>query len=674
MTEMHIEPWGIRCESAVNDFQQSIFSLGNGTLGVRGFGAWEVKQNPQEHAIFRAGLFDEIKPGITDMVQLPDALPLSLQGELPDIVRQSLDLRKGILTHAWQGERATVRMERAVSMDDKGLILQRITVLAKESGSFSVHSIANAAVRNVPVHDDQMIASTEMIKLLEIDELNEQTLRMHTVSGGDPVEFRWEHHSDRNAQIATEIKQETATTCLTAVLEAGQSWTVEKRLHVLVRGEMVKPETPDPWEAHGSAWAALWRECDIELEGDDELQGAVRYNIFQMLCNNAAEDRTVSIGARGLTHGRYKGNTFWDTEIFILPFFLWTRPHAAKNLLLYRADRFHMARELAKRQNLEGARYPWMSSVDGKEQCESWDIGLCETHVTADIAYALDRYLQVAEDRDFSISGEIFLETARYWKSRFTWEPAKQQYSSFFVKGPDEYCGAAINNTFTNYMARHNIRLALEHAVLSPQEKQRLAHVETHIAILYDEQRDLYLQDELLERMEEAPFLKQGDEPLYKQVCFDRMQRYKVLKQADLVLLMTLFPNDFTQDQKRNVFSYYEPITLHDSTLSYGVHAQLALQLDLQDTAWHYLQKAVFLDLKDVMGNTGQEGLHMAAFGSAWQALVFGAAGLWNQDSKPVLRPHLPKQIQKLRFRVRCGKKRYLIEVTHGAASMTEEV
>ena len=134
---------------------------------------------------------------------------------------------------------------------------------------------------------------------------------------------------------------------------------MEKRVRILVRGEAPNTDPRDPWEASADAWRALWDDCDIEIESDDaELQGALRYNVFQMLCNNAAEDRTVSIGARGLTHGRYKGNTFWDTEIFMLPFYRWTRPQAAKNLLLYRADRLKDACALAAKQNLSGARFP----------------------------------------------------------------------------------------------------------------------------------------------------------------------------------------------------------------------------------------------------------------------------------------------------------------------------
>lgn len=676
MQDVRIDPWRIERTSPVDDFSETVFFVGNGALGVRGFGAWSVKRMPQAHAVFRAGLFSEIKPGITDMVQLPDVLTLRPLGEEPQVATQSLNMRNGVLTHTWETERATLRMERIASMADHQLLVQRLSITAKRAGAFTVEAAADTSVRNLPVHDDQTVAATELAQLLKPVSLSENTMRLRALAEGTPVEIHWNTVSDREANLRTSVEGEATLTVLTAELTAGETWTVEKRVRVLVKAETPNAEASDPWAASAGVWQALWNDCDIEVEADDaELQGALRYNVFQLLCNNAADDRGVSIGARGLSHGRYKGNTFWDTDIFMLPFYLWTRPEAARNLLYYRADRLSDARELAKRQNLDGARFPWMCSGNGREQCESWDIGLCEVHITADVAYAIQRYTDVTGDERFQrdTAAEIYAETARYWLSRLTYEPAKDQYSSFFVKGPDEYCGATVNNTFTNYMARNNLRLALECGTLTPEEQEKFRFAQSRIPLLYDPARDLFLQDELLDRLEVPPFLKKGEEPSYKRYCFDRMQRYRVLKQADLVLLMTLFPKDFTPAQKRNVFEYYEPITLHDSTLSYGTHAQLALSLGLWDKAEEYLSKAVYLDLKDVMGNTGHEGLHMAALGAAWQAVVFGAAGVWSENGELTSQPMLPPSIHRIRLRVRHQGKRYLVEATREGRTVREE-
>ncbi len=665
MEKTIITPWTIQRYGAIDDFCQSIFFIGNGEIGTRGFSTQELKAAPQEHGVFKAGLYDYIKPGITDMVQLPDVLTLRAEGETPQNTCQQLDMQRAILIHRWESERVYVETRRMVSMAQKGLICVKSTLTAKKAGTYVIAGIADPWVENLPVHDDQMLEQLETIPLLDVKELTVNGLKMATRYSKEPIGFTWIYHFLEECQQESAVSNGKAITKFTVVLKQGESFTLEKRVQV---SPLVQDIGEHPWEDHQAAWARLWEDADIQLDGADEIQGAVRYNIFQLLCNNAGENPNVSMGARGLTHGRYKGNTFWDTEIFLLPFYTWVRPQAARNLLQYRVDRLQDAKDLALKQNLQGARYPWMCSKTGQEQCESWDIGLCEVHITADIAYAMHRYAKTTGDKAYEQEAfaEVYRQTAIYWASRLNWEESKGQYSSFFVKGPDEYCGAAVNNTYTNYMARHNIDLALDNCYLSPEERKCLTHVREHIAILYDEKRELYLQDELFDRLEPAPFLRQDNTPLYKQVCFDRMQRYKVLKQADLVQLMLLFSRDFTLEQKKNVYSAYEPLTVHDSTLSYGPHAQLAFELGLWEKAEDYFHKALYLDLYDMMGNTGKEGLHMAALGGAWQALVFGIAGVDIGNEKLAVTPRLPPFIHGMRFKIHCQGQRFTIAIHEG--------
>lgn len=673
---VQILPWAISRTGPVDDFAQSVFFTGNGHLGLRGFAGYETKRHPQDHALFKAGLFSHITPNITDMVQLPDVLTMVPEGNIPTQIHQELNLKNGVMSQSWETEDFRFCLERVASMDNAGMILVRMTVEALKRGSLNVKVIENAAVANLPVHDDQTIEAKDLVPLLHLEHLDAQQMALHTLAEKEPVHIRWKIVSDLPIQMKTAVEETQVTTNLTAELEAGRVWHIEK--HILVAAGTEAPEFPSqaPWAASEAAWERLWADCDMLVEADDpELQGAVRYNIFQLLANNAADDNHVSIGARGLTHGRYKGNTFWDTDIFLLPFYLWARPNAARNLLLYRSNRLEDAKKLAQKQNLVGARFPWMCSLDGMEQCESWDIGFCETHITADVAYAMDRYCTVTGDELFmrEHAAPLYLETARYWRSRLTWEESKQQYSSFFVKGPDEYCGATVNNTYTNLMARHNLHLALRSGLANAEETEDLRHMVEHIAVLYDEKRRLYLQDELFERLQIADFDIHSDIPSYKQICFDRMQRYRVLKQADLVLLCTLLPELFTDEEKRNIFTFYEPLTLHDSTLSWGTHAQLALQLGLWDKAAEYLPKAVYLDLKDKMGNTGREGIHMAGVGAAWQALAFGAAGLWADESGLQLHPMLPKNIRRIAFTVFYRSEKYHIDVSHQQTRLEKE-
>lgn len=664
MPEIH--SWRIELEGPVTDFSESVFAVGNGYLGVRGYSLQTPKAKPQEHAMFRAGFFEPVKPGITDMVQLPDMLGIIVCGFRPDQAAQSLDLRKGLFRQCWKADGLRAVTERIVSMADRTLICIRETLMSDTDRSVDVLAAMNDEVANLPVCDDQMTEETETVRLLKTVSHTGSELIMRAVHSGREIRF---------IQTVFIDGQPVPETRFLLNVKAGKPVTVEKRIRVLLDGEASGADSADPWEDHYRAWEAIWRDCNVEMDAEEEIQGALRWNIFQMLCNNADGDPRLSIGARGLTHGRYKGNTFWDTDIFMLPFYCWERPEAAKNLVRYRVNHLAEARELAKKQNLAGARYPWMCAVDGDEQCESWDIGLCEVHITADVAYALKRMLDITGADMTAEMKSLLLDTARYWKSRFTWEKEKQQYSCFFVKGPDEYCGAAVNNTYTNYMAKNNVELALRYAgdLLDGKERDELEFFSDHIAILYDPAAALYQQDELFDRMEPLPVIRAGNEPLYRTICFDRMQRYRALKQADLVQLMVLFPERFTEEEKRAVWQKYEPLTVHDSSLSFGVHAHLAFQLGLMEKAWEYFTRSLFFDLKDMLHNTGREGVHMASLGATWQALVYGMLGLWTENGELTACAHLPETVRSVSLSFYCRGEKYRIAADHEKTLIRKE-
>ena len=353
-------------------------------------------------------------------------------------------------------------------------------------------------------------------------------------------------------------------------------------------------------------------------------------------CN--AKDPTVSIGARGLSHGRYKGCYFWDTDMFMLPFFLENDLEAAKNLCDYRVRSLPAAKDHSKKMNTAGARYPWMAALDGSEQCETWDIGCSELHITADVAFALDAYCKKSRDEAFYLerAAEVFIETARFWISRYTYRPETGEVDLLFCKGPDEYCGITNNNLFTNVMVQHNLDLAIQAAADLQKKRPELYHALgitqeeiNHMAVVrkaikwpHDPATGRLRQDETLHLLEPADMekIKLDAGASYHHVCFDRLQRYKVIKQADVLLLMSRMPHLFTAKQKQEAWEDFEPICLHDSTLSFASHALFALQNGFEEQGFEYLRKALLLDLRDVMGNTGHEGLHLACMGEAWQA------------------------------------------------------
>ncbi len=652
-----IKPWTIEREGPVSEETESIFSVGNGVMGIRGFSLQTPKYRPHDHATFHAGLYEEIRPGITDLVQLPDVFGIRIDGVEEGHVHHILNLQTGVYTQKWMADGLTVETSRMASMADTQCICVRLKVRSDADRTIHVTDVWEDKAANLPVNDDQMIEQTQCVCLLETVLKTPDEMLLKTIHGA---------HTIRIVKTVSGMGKVT--------LKAGETCTAEKQIRILMDEEKPNNAGADPWLANESAWAALWRDCDIQMDTQPEIQGAVRYNVFELLASNSAQDRHVSIGARGLTHGRYKGNTFWDTDVFLLPFFCWQRPRAARNLVLYRCDRLDDARELAKSQSLCGARYPWMCAESGKEQCESWDIGCCETHITADVAYAMSRYEEITADESLNQRiAEVYLETARYWKSRFTWEEKHNQFSSFFVKGPDEYCGATVNNMFTNWLARYNVRLALKHASMTQDERDEMSFFEKHIAILYDEKRKLYLQDELFERLEPLQEKKEKGHPLYRSLSFDKLQRIRALKQADLVQLMVMLPQDFSEEQKQAVWSTYEPLTLHDSSLSYGVHALLAFELGEMDSAWQYFEKSLLMDLSDIMDHHGREGLHVAAMGISWQAIVYGMLGLWSENGKMQFSPHLPENIRHISLCLYHRGERYRVEADHQAVTVKKE-
>jgi trehalose/maltose hydrolase-like predicted phosphorylase len=674
MTRIAVTPWGFSLKGPADAFGESVFAQGNGQMGARGFACDEEKQAPSDHGVYWAGLFEYVKPGITDMIQLPDPFYTRLSFELPPLTLQDMDMQKGLLTHLREGNGLRITCLRFLSMAQPGISALRYSITAFEDRTILLETGIDGKVANLPVADNQLIKNRETVRLLHPVACKEGYLHMESApSGHSVVQF---YGLSINLPVMREdvSTADQAVTRITANLKTGQTLTVDKIIYTrtsrdaagLASATMPEAGFDKLFEEHVKAWAERWHDCDMELEASPEMQGAARYSIYQLLQNCLEGDERVSIGARGILHGRYKGNTFWDTEIFMLPFYQYTRPLAAKGLLSYRLHLLPDALESARSFNLKGARYPWMCSDTGREQCESWDTGACEIHITADVAYALIRYMKATGDESIRKAyAELLAQTARYWMSRMTYEPDLDRYSLLFVKGPDEYCGVTVNNTYTNYMVRHNLALAAREGSAAEEERRIFAEAAEKLVLLYDEKRGLYLQDELFERLEPMPEKKNKDASLYKELSYDRLQRYKALKQADLVLLMTLFPADFTEKQKRNIWNYYEPLTLHDSTLSFGVHAQLALQLNDFEKADTYLYKSLFLDLYDIMENTGEEGVHMAAFGAAWQALAFGAAGvIFDENGTVTAQPHLPKSIRAMRFTVSYQGKQYRISVS----------
>lgn len=708
MDWMNIAPWSISCEGAeveTRDYRESVFSQGNGYLGMRGYRPDEASPNQAHRTTFYSGFYEYIRPGITDLVNQPDCsyTEIRLCGKPASELRvteakQSLSMKTGEVS--WQyvledgeGNKTRVEAFRFASMDNRRLIALRYQITPLNyDGTLEFITGVDGGVENLPISDNQMQGNTEFVKFW-----TEDTFQPRADGGVLSAKTRYSKRetaagwrvcaSDAATKQTPYAEGERYATKLTASLKQGQTWQADKLCAVACWRDGKDPasqvtrlldENEADYDAllrkNVSAWEAVWRTVDIRLDASEELQGAVRYNIYQLIASAPHGDEHASIGARGLMHGRYKGCYFWDTEVFMLPFFRDTLPGTAKSLLLYRYNTLEDAKESARRFSVKGARYSWMSSDTGFEQCETWDTGCCEIHITADIAYAVGKYALLSGDQAFldEFGAKILVETARYWFDRFSYCKEEDRYHLLFVKGPDEYCGVTSDNFYTVRLAKHNIALALEildrlkreqngryealtrAAGLQPEEPEAWRDLTKKTVEFYDEDRGLWVQDATFERLEplDIPSVRSGCKPLYYTLNFDRLQRYRVLKQPDVLMLMALLPEEFSRAEIEAAWNYYEPITLHDSTLSFGMHALVAARLNKQAEAKEYFEKAVYMDLKDVMQNTAREGIHTAALGAAWQALVYGFCGLSAEPGEPRCTPKLPEEIRSAAFTV----------------------
>jgi trehalose/maltose hydrolase-like predicted phosphorylase len=447
-------------------------------------------------------------------------------------------------------------------------------------------------------------------------------------------------------------------------------------------------------QEHEAAWSDRWRCSDIQVGGDPAAEQALRFAVYHL--NSAANpaDERVSIGARGLTGDDYHGHVFWDTEIYLMPFYSFTWPEAARALLMYRFRTIDGARQKAARMGWRGAMYPWESADTGAEATPEQVVGpdgqivdiLCgkqEQHITADIAYAVWQYWQATEDVNFLLEAgaEILLETGRFWSSRA--QPEGDGYCHIRgVIGPDECHERIDDNAYTNVMARWNIRRALEVAAVLrdrwPDHWARLSHglglddtelvrwraVAETMATGWNSQTGLFEQFSGFFALEEIDLAGYAGRSVPMDVVLgrERTQRSKVIKQADVVALLGLLPEEFPGDSGKANFRYYEPRCSHGSSLSGAMHGLVAARLGDSDLALRYFQHAVAIDMAD-NHTTIAGGLHIAALGGTWLTAVFGFAGLSLQSDGIAFNPKLPASWRTLKFGIQWRGRRLRIGI-----------
>ncbi len=425
----------------------------------------------------------------------------------------------------------------------------------------------------------------------------------------------------------------------------------------------------------------FWEHADVEVDGDPQIQQAVRFALFHVL-QAAARAEQRAIPAKGLTGSGYDGHSFWDTETFVLPVLTFTHPRSVTAALQWRQDTLPTARARARQLGLPGAAFPWRT-IDGAECSGYWLAGAAAVHINADIAHAVLRYVSVSGDRDFEreTGVELLVETARLWTG-LGYHDSQGHFHIDGVTGPDEYSALSDDNTFTNLMAQANLQAAADsaerHAVkadelgVGTEEIAAWREAAKAMAVPYNSALGIHEQSAGFTRHEAWDFsrTRPEDYPLMLHYPYSELYRKQVIKQADLVLAMYLRGDAFDDAHKARNFAYYEPLTVRDSSLSACVQAVIAAEVGHLRLAYDYLCEAALMDLDDLEKNT-RDGLHIASLAGSWIALVSGFGGMRHHYESLYFAPRLPEALDRLAFSVNVRGRCLRVEITKSETTYT---
>jgi maltose phosphorylase len=429
-------------------------------------------------------------------------------------------------------------------------------------------------------------------------------------------------------------------------------------------------------EEHAKIWAHKWEECDITIEGDISAQQGIRFNIFQLTQTYTGEDERLNIGPKGFTGEKYGGVTYWDTEAYCLPFYLSTSdPKVARNLLVYRYKHLPKAIDNAKKLGfVDGAAFYPFVTMNGEECHNEWEITFEEIHRTSAMAYAIRDYVDyTGDDKYFAEFGlEVLIGISRFWAQRATWSADKNKFVILGVTGPNEYENNVNNNWYTNYLGAWTLRFtqhAIDHvkktdpkrfaeivAKVNLKEKDESAKWKDIVDKMYypfDEKRGVILQQDgfLDKELLTVKDLRKEDRPINQKWSWDRILRSCFIKQADVLQGIYLFEDDFSVETIKKNFDFYEPMTVHESSLSPCVHVILASKIGYKEKAYELYLRTARLDLDDYNNDT-EEGLHITSMAGTWMSVIKGFGGMRVKDGKLHFAPYIPEQWTSYSFRL----------------------
>lgn len=625
--------------------------------------------------------------------------PLDLAKCKVENFRRVLDMKQGILTRTFtavfpDGKRVKVDAKRFCSMasGEIGAIRYAITPLNFSATAQLTLTVDADVVNKDSNYDEKFweeVYKESQMGWAIVTAQTKKTL-FHVCTG---MEYDLETDGKRiKGKVYTNTREKYADNVVEAELKENQEFVVYKYGAVLSSENHPKEFLVNLCRArleeaaargftqlvedHVKVWAHKWEECDITIDGDVAAQQGIRFNIFQLTQTYTGDDERLNIGPKGFTGEKYGGSTYWDTEAYCLPFFLSTaEPRVARNLLVYRYKHLPKAIENGKKLGFTGgaAFYPFVT-MNGEECHNEWEITFEEIHRTSAMAYAIRDYIDYTGDRNYlsEFGLEVLIGISRFWAQRVNWSADKNKYVILGVTGPNEYENNVNNNWYTNYLGCWTLRYTLEAiefvkatnaarykeiadktAFNEKDETTKWKDITAKIYYPRDEKRGIYLQQDgfLDKELLSVKDLRPEDRPLNQKWSWDRILRSCFIKQADVLQCMYLFEPDFSvEDIKRN-FDFYEPMTVHESSLSPCVHVILASLIGYKEQAYEFYLRTARLDLDDYNNDT-EDGCHITSMAGTWMSVVKGFGGMRVKDGQLHFKPFIPDQWKSYSFRL----------------------
>ncbi|GAB6092444.1 glycoside hydrolase family 65 protein [Furfurilactobacillus curtus] len=705
-----VEPWHVVTHQFAPEdkrLQESMTSLGNGNMGLRGFFEEDYSGDTLP-GIYIGGVWypDKTRVGwwkngypayFGKVINAVNFIKVNvlINGEKLDLVTDTisdfdldLDMQRSTLTRSFvvtKGDaKVALTFERFVSAAQKELVVLRVN--AKNVGHTATNitfaSALDANVQNEDANYDE--------RFWDVLATTGDTTTGEIISRTKPNDFGTPQFTVGMTMSNTatlpaasiDAAENEVVNGFAGQLEPGQNGTLEKRVIVVssrdyddqvaltagmhrLRDQVSQTSFDDLLQAHVAVWAQRWSKSDVTIEGDVAAQQGIRFNLFQLFSTYYGEDSRLNIGPKGFTGEKYGGATYWDTEAFAIPVYLGvTDATVSRNLLMYRYQQLDGAFHNAKMQGLAGALYP-MVTFDGIESHNEWEITFEEIHRNGDIAFAIYNYTRYTGDTSYveHEGSEVLTAISRFWADRVHFSKRNQQYMIHGVTGPDEYENNVDNNWYTNYLAQWTLRytLAILEQVDADQaaklnvgsdEKVHWQDIVDRMYLPHDDELGIFVQhDGFLDKdIEPVSAIPADQLPINQHWSWDKILRSPYIKQGDVLQGIWDFIEDFTPEQKKANFDFYEPLTVHESSLSAAIHSILAADLHEEDKAVEMYERTSRLDL-DNYNNDTADGLHITSMTGSWLAIVQGFAGMRVQHDQLSFAPFLPKKWTSYTFR-----------------------